>query len=118
MDDLNDDFNGPARIRIISQAKREMRKNKRVRAIFMVKVLREKNHEDCYYYRFQILLENRELRHSLAEHQTVLEMVMNKFRRVSTHAANLERSQTITESQNGVIELKVILKRFSQAVLK
>lgn len=30
MDDLNDDFNGPNRLRIISQAKREMRKNKRV----------------------------------------------------------------------------------------
>lgn len=30
MDALNDDFNGPNRIRIISQAKREMRKNKRV----------------------------------------------------------------------------------------
>ena len=30
MDALNDDFNGPNRRRIICQAKREMRKNKRV----------------------------------------------------------------------------------------
>jgi len=92
MDALNDDFNGPNRIRIISQAKREMRKNKR------------------------ILLENRELRHALAEHQTVLEMVMNKFRRISAHAANLERVQSKNESKNGMNELKKENQKLAERV--
>merc|ERR1712130_1096402 len=43
-------------------------------------------------------------------------MVMNKFRRVSTHAANLERSQTVTESQNGVIELKKENQKLAEKV--
>ena len=60
------------------------------------------------------MIENRELRHSLAEHQTVLEMVMNKFRRVSAHAANLEREQTISDSKNGVVELKVCMVNMYQ----
>lgn len=56
---------------------------------------------------FQILLENRELRQCLAEHQTVLEMVMNKFRRVSAHAARLERDYSTMADQNGLNEIKV-----------
>ena len=58
-------------------------------------------------YGFQILLENRELRQCLAEHQTVLEMVMNKFRRVSAHAARLERDYSTMADQNGINEIKV-----------
>ena len=60
-------------------------------------------------YGFQILLENRELRQCLAEHQTVLEMVMNKFRRVSAHAARLERDYSTMADQNGLNEIKVSL---------
>jgi len=52
-------------------------------------------------------LENRELRQCLAEHQTVLEMVMNKFRRVSAHAARLERDYSTMADQNGLNEIKV-----------
>ena len=43
MNDLNDDFNGPNRVRIVSQAKREMRKNKRVRHIFLNCIKTQKN---------------------------------------------------------------------------
>jgi len=50
------------------------------------------------------------LRQCLAEHQTVLEMVMNKFRRVSAHAARLERDYSTMADQNGLNEIKVILK--------
>ena len=52
-------------------------------------------------------MENRELRQCLAEHQTVLEMVMNKFRRVSAHAARLERDYSTMADQNGLNEIKV-----------
>ncbi|CBY35515.1 unnamed protein product, partial [Oikopleura dioica] len=83
IDKLNENFNGPARPRIINQGKREMRKNKRVRFI----------PNNSFAKTAQIMAENKELRHALAEHQTVLEMVMNKFRKVSTHAARLEREQ-------------------------
>lgn len=82
IDKLNENFNGPARPRIINQGKREMRKNKRIMA------------------------ENKELRHALAEHQTVLEMVMNKFRKVSTHAARLEREQSFLAPANKTYELR------------
>ena len=60
-----------------------------------------------FYHCIQILLENRELRQCLAEHQTVLEMVMGKFRRVSAHAARLERENSTMVGKNGLTELKV-----------
>ena len=47
------------------------------------------------------------MRQCLAEHQTVLEMVMNKFRRVSAHAARLERDYSTMADQNGLNEIKV-----------
>ena len=47
------------------------------------------------------------MRQCLAEHQTVLEMVMNKFRRVSAHAARLERDYSTMADQNGINEIKV-----------
>ena len=53
------------------------------------------------------MAENKELRHALAEHQTVLEMVMNKFRKVSTHAARLEREQSFLAPANKTYELRV-----------
>ena len=53
-------------------------------------------------------MENRELRQCLAEHQTVLEMVMNKFRRVSAHAARLEKEHSSILERNGISDLKVI----------
>ena len=55
------------------------------------------------------MAENKELRHALAEHQTVLEMVMNKFRKVSTHAARLEREQSFLAPANKTYELRVRL---------
>ena len=70
---------------------------------FFVYFLRQK----YLWFFFQILLENRELRQCLAEHQTVLEMVMNKFRRVSAHAARLERDYSTMADQNGLNEIKV-----------
>ncbi|CAG5091711.1 Oidioi.mRNA.OKI2018_I69.PAR.g13208.t2.cds [Oikopleura dioica] len=82
IDELNENLNGPARPRIINQGKREMRKNKRIMA------------------------ENKELRHALAEHQTVLEMVMDKFRKVSTHAAKLERERSHLAPANKTYELR------------
>ena len=50
------------------------------------------------------------MRQCLAEHQTVLEMVMNKFRRVSAHAARLERDYSTMADQNGLNEIKVFFK--------
>ena len=58
-------------------------------------------------------MENRELRQCLAEHQTVLEMVMNKFRRVSAHAARLERDYSTMADQNGLNEIKVFVLFFT-----
>ena len=55
------------------------------------------------------MLENRELRQCLAEHQTVLEMVMGKFRRVSAHAARLERENSTMVGKSGLSELRVSL---------
>jgi len=92
MDELTDNFSGPNRLRIVTQVKREIRKNKR------------------------ILLENRELRQCLAEHQTVLEMVMNKFRRVSAHAARLERDYSSMADQNGLNEIKLENQRLTERV--
>jgi len=92
MDELTDNFNGPNRLRIVTQVKREIRKNKR------------------------ILLENRELRQCLAEHQTVLEMVMGKFRRVSAHAARLERENSSMVGKNGLTELKAENQRLTERV--
>jgi len=92
MDELTDNFSGPNRLRIVTQVKREIRKNKR------------------------ILLENRELRQCLAEHQTVLEMVMNKFRRVSAHAARLERDYSTMADQNGLNEIKLENQRLTERV--
>ena len=97
IDKLNENFNGPARPRIINQGKREMRKNKRVRFI----------PNNSFAKTAQIMAENKELRHALAEHQTVLEMVMNKFRKVSTHAARLEREQSFLAPANKTYELRV-----------
>ena len=76
-----------------------MRKDKRVR----LKCLK------AFFTIFQIMAENKELRHALAEHQTVLEMVMNKFRKVSTHAARLEREQSFLAPANKTYELRVRL---------
>lgn len=53
------------------------------------------------------MAENKELRHALAEHQTVLEMVMDKFRKVSTHAAKLEREQSFLAPPNKTYQLRV-----------
>ena len=53
------------------------------------------------------MAENKELRHALAEHQTVLEMVMDKFRKVSTHAAKLERERSHLAPANKTYELRV-----------
>jgi hypothetical protein len=53
MNDLNDDFNGPNRVRIVSQAKREMRKNKRVRHIFLNCIKTQKN--QIFYCPFFLL---------------------------------------------------------------
>ena len=52
------------------------------------------------------------MRQCLAEHQTVLEMVMNKFRRVSAHAARLERDYSTMADQNGLNEIKVSFFRY------
>ena len=63
------------------------------------------------------MAENKELRHALAEHQTVLEMVMNKFRKVSTHAARLEREQSFLAPANKTYELRVrLLFQFMNAI--
>ena len=61
-------------------------------------------------------MENRELRQCLAEHQTVLEMVMNKFRRVSAHAARLERDYSTMADQSGLNEIKVVFFYFLQFI--
>jgi len=61
-------------------------------------------------------LENRELRQCLAEHQTVLEMVMGKFRRVSAHAARLERENSGMVGKSGFSELRAENQRLTERV--